>query len=92
MKPRRRRLGELTIRVTTRASRTRLEVGETLKVYVTSPPVDGEANDAVVEFLGKCLQVPKSSLAIVRGSKSRDKVVRIDGLSTEQIKERLGLD
>lgn len=50
-----------------------------LKVSVTAPPVEGRANDALVQLLAKEWGVPKRDLAIVGGLKSRDKTVRITG-------------
>jgi hypothetical protein len=49
-------------------------------VRVTAPPLDGRANDAVCELLAAVLGVRRSSLSIVRGERSRDKVVAIDGV------------
>jgi uncharacterized protein YggU (UPF0235/DUF167 family) len=49
-----------------------------LKVYVCAAPVDGEANAAVVALVAKSLGVAKSSVAIVRGESSRDKLLRVD--------------
>jgi uncharacterized protein (TIGR00251 family) len=49
-----------------------------LRVYVTVPPEDGKANAAVVKLLATYLNLPKSSLTIVRGETGRDKVVRVE--------------
>ena len=73
---------DLDIRVQPRASRDAIEVdGERITVRVTASPESGKANDAVVALLAKRLHVPKSGVRIVRGVKSRDKRVRIEGLS-----------
>ena len=50
-----------------------------LKVCVSAPPVDGRANDALVELLAKQWDLPRRDLAIVGGLKSRSKIVRIAG-------------
>ncbi len=73
----------LQIRVQPKAKRDAVEVveGGGLKVYVTAAPEDGKANDAVVALLAKRLGVSKSALSIVRGHRSRDKVLRVEGLS-----------
>lgn len=47
---------------------------------VVAPPVQGRANDAVRRLLAARLGVPRSSLTIVRGHRSRDKLVRVEGL------------
>ncbi|MDF2440927.1 MAG: uncharacterized protein JWN98_1911 [Abditibacteriota bacterium] len=57
-------------------------------VTVTAAPVDGGANAAVIEVLSNALRCPKSALEIVRGHKSRDKVVRVP-LSREELQLRL---
>jgi len=51
------------------------------KIFVHSPPIDGNANAAVAEVLAKHLKVAKSSVKIVSGEKSRNKVVEIDALA-----------
>ncbi|MEW6592139.1 MAG: DUF167 domain-containing protein [Candidatus Hadarchaeota archaeon] len=55
-----------------------LDKGEFLKVYVTSPPADGRANKAVVEALAEFFAVRRSSVRIIRGEKSREKIIAID--------------
>ncbi len=49
----------------------------TLKVKLTSPPVDGEANKTLIKFLSKLFKVPKSTLNIIKGETSRSKQVLI---------------
>jgi len=48
------------------------------KIYVTAAPEDGKANEAVIKLLAKNLGVAKSSLTIMRGHTSRDKVIKIE--------------
>jgi uncharacterized protein len=67
------------------------EVGDALKLALTAPPVDGKANDACIEFFANLLKVPRSSVTIAAGQTSRNKVVRITGLTAQQVCERLGL-
>jgi uncharacterized protein (TIGR00251 family) len=62
-----------------------------LKVKVTAPPVDDAANHAIVQFLSKLLGLSKSSLQILAGSKSRDKILHIKGLSIPDFLARLSL-
>jgi len=66
------------------------EVGDALKVSLTAPPVDGKANDACIEFFAKVLKVPRSSVTIAAGQTSRNKVMRVAGLSAEEVLKRLG--
>ena len=77
----------LDILVQPRASRAKLGPMHDgrLKVSVTSPPVDGEANAAVIELLAKELRVPKSAITIVAGTTGRRKTVRIDGVTPAAI-------
>jgi len=73
---------ELEMLVQPRASRTRV-VGEhdgRLKVQLAAPPVDGEANAALVQFLADALGVRKAALTIVRGDTGRRKTVRVTGI------------
>ena len=65
------------------------EVGDALKVALTAPPVDGKANEACVEFFAKLLKVPRSSVSIASGLTGRNKVVRVAGLTAEELKNRL---
>lgn len=75
------------VRVTPRAKRARVGpvVDGCLKIAVTAAPVDGEANAAVIAYLAKTLDVPRSRVFIRRGDSSRRKSVRIDGLSAAQV-------
>ena len=65
------------------------EVGEALKVSLTAPPVAGKANQACIDFFANLLKVPRSSVSIAAGQNSRNKVVRVAGLSAQQVRERL---
>ena len=52
--------------------------GEALKLRLTSPPVDGKANKAVIATLARLLELPKSCLSLRSGLQSRTKTVRIE--------------
>ncbi len=64
-------------------------VGDALKISLTAPPVEGRANEACVEFLAKLLKVPRSSITIAAGEASRNKVIRVAGLSAAEVRARL---
>ncbi len=64
-------------------------IGDALKVALTSPPVDGRANEACVDFLSKFLNVPRSSVTIAAGETNRNKVIRVSGVSAAQIEAKL---
>jgi uncharacterized protein (TIGR00251 family) len=80
----------LDIHVVPRASRVAVgpAVGERLRVAVTAPPVDGEANDAVIEALARAFGVKRAAVSIVRGQTGRRKTVRVAG-ATRAALERL---
>ncbi len=67
------------------------EVGDALKISLTTPPIEGRANKACIELLAETLNVPRSSVTIAAGQSSRNKVVRVAGLTLEQVRERLAL-
>jgi len=48
-----------------------------VKVYLTAPPVDGKANEALVEFLAEHYGIRSSRIEIIKGLKSRNKVINI---------------
>ena len=75
------------VRVQPRASRSEV-VGEqegALRVRLAAPPVDGAANEALVELLADVLDVAKRDVRIVSGATSRRKVVEVDGVTPEQL-------
>ena len=63
--------------------------GDLFKVKLTSPPVEGKANKALIEFLAKKLGIGKGRIEIISGKSSRLKSVRIHGLSLEEITQVL---
>ena len=65
------------------------EVGDALKLSLTAPPVDGKANEACIDFFAKLLKVPRSSVTIASGHSSRNKVIRVAGLSAGEVRKRL---
>ena len=65
------------------------EIGDALKVALTAPPVEGKANEACVEFFAKLLKVPRSSVSIAAGLTSRNKVIRVAGLTAAEVQARL---
>jgi uncharacterized protein len=76
-----------------RASRSELagRHGDAIKVRLTAPPVDGAANEALLQFLAARLQVPRSVLSLVSGGSGRSKVVAVEAMSPEDASRRLGL-
>ena len=81
----------LKVRVQPKASRNQVDGFEdgTLWLRVTAPPTEGQANAGVIALLAKALGVSKSSLEIVRGHGSRDKVVLVETLTEQEVRRRI---
>ena len=67
------------------------ELGDALKLALTAPPVDGAANEACIRFLAELLQVPRASVTIATGETSRQKLIRVTGLTAAEVERRLRL-
>ena len=80
----------IQLRIQPRASKNEIVMMENggIKVRLTAPPVDGAANEALVKFLAAVFSVAKSNVEIVSGHTSREKIVRISGI-TQPDAERL---
>jgi len=81
----------LSIRVQPRAFANAVVgwTGETLKIRLTAPPVEGAANAGCVALLADILDLPPSNLTILKGARSRNKVIRITGLTKNEVRARL---
>jgi uncharacterized protein (TIGR00251 family) len=75
------------ILVTPRASRAKLGPlhDGRLKVAVTAPPVDGEANAAVIELIAKALGIAKTAVSVIGGASSRKKTIRVLGVARDRV-------
>jgi uncharacterized protein len=67
------------------------ELEDALKLSLKAPPVEGRANEACIEFLAKLLKVPRSSVTIASGQSSPKKVIRVRGVSADEVQKRLGI-
>ena len=78
---------EIKVRVVPRSSRNRIIGVEDgiFKIKLKAPPVDGKANKALIEFLARRLGLAKGSVEIISGERSRQKSVRIHGLSLKEV-------
>lgn len=65
-------------------------LGDALKVKVHAPPVEGRANEALCEFLADVLGLQRRAVTVMRGDTSRQKIIRIAGLTRDALKARLG--
>jgi uncharacterized protein len=64
------------------------EVGGALKLSLTAPPANGRANEACIEFFANLLKVPRSSVTIAAGQSSRNKVIRVAGVTAKYVRDR----
>lgn len=83
--------GHLQLKVAPEAARNAITgwMGDTLKLSVTAAPEKGKANEAVIDLLAKALDVPRSSIAVVRGQTSQQKLVAVQGFDDAQLRRRL---
>jgi uncharacterized protein (TIGR00251 family) len=83
----------LKIRATPKASKSQIMglhgTPPRLRIRIAAPPVDGAANEELLNFLRKVLQVSKSQLSLEKGEASKDKEVLCQGLSEEECRKRL---
>ena len=82
---------ELALMVQPRAGRSEVvgPHGDTFKIRLAAPPVDGEANEELVRFLAKTLGVPKSAVSIGSGETGRRKRVRVLGVGAAEVAKAL---
>ncbi|MFB3097367.1 MAG: DUF167 domain-containing protein [Dehalococcoidia bacterium] len=83
----------IEIRVQPRASRNAISGMRAgiLRIRVTAPPVDGQANAAAISLLAQALDLPKSAIRLVRGASSREKTLAVESMSQEEVNQRLNL-
>jgi uncharacterized protein len=82
----------LSVKLQPRASANEIgeALGNELRIKVTAPPVDAAANEALVKLLARELDCPRNRVELVRGHTSRHKIVKLYGLSPEDVVKRLG--
>jgi len=85
---------KIQISVVPRSAKARIAVSETgaVKIHLTSPPIEGRANEELISLLARRLHVPKSSITILAGGKGRTKIVGIEGISKEEALALLAQD
>jgi uncharacterized protein (TIGR00251 family) len=84
-------VGEIRVRVQPRASRDEIagERDGAVVIRVTAPPVGGEANEAVRRLVAKRVGVAKGHVKVVRGTRGRDKVIAVEGVTAAELRRRL---
>jgi uncharacterized protein (TIGR00251 family) len=77
----------LSVHVQPRASRREIAGihGDALKVRLTSPPVEGAANDELIELLANTFAVSRRAIKILAGGNSRSKIVEIEGITEQAV-------
>lgn len=82
----------IAVRVTPRASHNKISEmlpDGTIKIHIAAPPVDGEANEKLIEFLSDVLNIAKSRLEIVAGESGRDKLISVLDMDAETVNQRI---
>ena len=81
----------VSIRVQPRASVDEIAGahGDALRIRLTAPPVEGAANDALVDFLASVLGIARRDVTIVAGSTSRSKIVELAGITEDRVRALL---
>jgi len=81
----------LSVKLQPRASKNEIgeAIGNELKIKVTAPPVDAAANQALIALLADTLDCPRGHVELIRGQTSRHKVLRLRGISADEIARRL---
>ena len=81
----------LSVKLQPRASANEIgeALGNELRIKVTAPPVDAAANEALVKLLAQQLDCPRNRVELVRGHTSRHKIVKLYGLTPEDVVKRL---
>ncbi|HOF05860.1 MAG TPA: DUF167 domain-containing protein [Syntrophales bacterium] len=82
----------VTVKVLPRSSRCGIcgRHGDALKMKVTSPPVDGRANEEVIEYLAACLGIKKGQVTIVAGHNTTRKIIAVTGCRRGEMERLLG--
>ncbi len=81
----------LRVRLTPRSAREEVALLDdgSLAVRVSAPPVDGRANAALERLVAKALGIAPSRVALVRGTRAREKTLRVEGLDAPAVRRRL---
>jgi uncharacterized protein (TIGR00251 family) len=82
----------ITVRVQPRAKRDEVtgERAGAIVIRLKAPPVDGKANAALIAFIAKAANVPRSHVEILKGAAAREKVVRVSGVAQQDLLRALG--
>jgi uncharacterized protein (TIGR00251 family) len=84
-----------TVRIVTRAQRNEIvgiQEDGSLKIRLMASPTEGKVNESLIAFLAERLDVPVTAVEIVAGRDNRDKWISVEGITTEDVEERLAPD
>jgi uncharacterized protein (TIGR00251 family) len=82
----------LSVKLQPRASANEIgdALGSELRIKVTAPPVDAAANEALIKLLAQQLDCPRNRVELLRGHTSRHKIIKLHGLTAEDVLKSLG--
>lgn len=80
-----------SVRVQPRASRTGIagELEDAVKIRLAAPPVDGAANEELIRFLAGLFRLSRQQVTIISGAASKNKIVRVSGISADAVRQAL---
>jgi uncharacterized protein len=82
----------ITCHVTPRARHEHIACeGGKLRIWIHAPPVEGAANEALLELFVRVLNLPRRAVTLQRGATARNKMVAVEGLNEQEFWRRLGL-
>lgn len=87
-----RRGAALVVRITTRANKNEIVdilSDGTVKIHLTAPPVEGKANEALIKFLAKKLDVPRKKFELVAGISGRDKLITVSDIDADTLHNKI---
>jgi len=81
----------LSVKLQPRASRSEIDgpSGDELKIRITAPPVDSAANEGLIRLLAEKLDCARSQVELVRGHKSRHKIIKLHGIPAGVVRQKL---
>jgi len=84
----------IKVRVQPRSSQNKISgvIDGALKIKLTAPPVEGEANQELIRFLAQVLQVSRSQISLIQGSTGRNKIIQIEDVDKEYLLKRLQVE
>ena len=80
----------ISVRVTTRSPQTELAGimdDGTIKIKLTSPPIDGKANQELIRFLAAIMEIPKTNIEIISGQSNKNKLIVLFGIDSDRVNQ-----